>query len=68
MCHDPHVVDRSAESLQHVSVLSPEQQVVLETANVTRSLEYARDTLGLPQGMSAIGDTVRARTTTLPVN
>jgi sugar phosphate isomerase/epimerase len=41
------VRNRSAENLQHVSALSPEEQVALEADNVTRSLQYARDTLGI---------------------
>jgi sugar phosphate isomerase/epimerase len=38
---------RSAENLQQVSALSQEERVALEASNVKRSLEYARDPLGL---------------------
>jgi len=41
------VRNRSTESLQHVSALSPKEQVALEADNVTRSLQYARETLGI---------------------
>jgi sugar phosphate isomerase/epimerase len=38
---------RSAEKLQQVSALSPEEQVALEMENVTNSLKYAREELGI---------------------
>jgi sugar phosphate isomerase/epimerase len=37
----------SAEPLQRVSHLSPDEKVVLENSNVKKSLEYAREQLGL---------------------
>lgn len=42
-----YVRDHSARSLQYVSQMSPDEQLVLEDTNVRQSLDYARDELGL---------------------
>lgn len=41
------VREHPADNLQYVTKLSPEKQVELEDANVTQSLAYAREELGL---------------------
>jgi len=42
-----YVRDHSARSLQYVSRMSPEEQLVREDTNVRQSLDYARDELGI---------------------